>query len=86
MTGRDGGHTLYLHQFARDGVVLWGRLQGGSGSMISLAPNLHDNLAKSDGIEAEIIKLIDGYIARNGLDSPPGANSQGCGMASTPPV
>ena len=70
VTGQDGGHTLNLHKFARDGVVLLGRLQGGSGSMISLAPNLHENLAKSDGIEAEIIKLIDGYIARNGLDAP----------------
>lgn len=71
VTGRDGGHALNPHQFARDGVVLMGRLLGGSGAKIHLASDLHENLAKSDAIHDEIIKLIDGYIARQALDAPP---------------
>jgi putative flavoprotein involved in K+ transport len=70
VSGRDGGQTLNLHQFARDGVVLLGRLQGGREGKIWLAPDLKDSLAKADQVEADIVKLVDGYIAQNGLDAP----------------
>lgn len=70
ISGRDGGHTLNLHQFARDGVVLLGRLQGAQDGRIGLAPDLKDNLAKADKFEAEAVKLIDGYIQKTGLDAP----------------
>lgn len=71
LSGRDGGRTLNLHQFAHDGVVLLGRIQDGRDQMVRLAPDLKDNLAKADQIEAELVKLIDNYIARSGLDAPP---------------
>lgn len=70
LSGRDGGHSLNLHQFARDGVTLLGHLQGGQDKMIWLTPDLKGNLAKADGFEAQIVNLIDGYIARTGLDAP----------------
>jgi len=69
-TGKDGGHTINLHQFARDGVVLLGRLQAARGSKIMLAPDLKENLAKADKTEAGMIKMIDDYIEQNGLDVP----------------
>ncbi len=71
LSGRDGGHTINLHQFVRDGVVLLGRLNGASERKIWLAPDLKDNLAKADKFEADIVKLIDGYILQAGLDLPP---------------
>jgi putative flavoprotein involved in K+ transport len=69
-SGKDGGHTLNLHQFSRDGVVLLGRLSGASQDTIWLAPNMKENLAKVDQFERELCGLIDGYIAKAGLDAP----------------
>lgn len=70
LSGRDGGHTLNLHQFARDGVTLLGHLDGGRDRTIWFAPDLKENLAKADGFETQIVNLIDGYIARTGLTAP----------------
>lgn len=70
VSGKDGGHTLNVHQFARDGVVLLGRMQAAQGVEITLAPDLKENLAKSDKFQADLLKRIDGYIAKNGMDVP----------------
>ena len=70
VSGRDGGRSLNLHQFARDGVVLLGHLQGARESRVWLAPDLKENLAKTDKFEAELIKLIDGFIEQSGLNAP----------------
>jgi putative flavoprotein involved in K+ transport len=70
LSGRDGGHTLNLHQFARDGVHLLGRLTGANGGHILLADDLKENLAKADKFEADLVKMIDDYIWKNGLDLP----------------
>ena len=71
LTGRDGGHTLNLHRFARDEVTLLGRLQGGQDQTIRLAPDLQANLSKADELETQIVNLIDDYIIRTGMDAPP---------------
>lgn len=71
LSGVNGGHTLNLHQFARDGVTLLGHLRGAAGHRVSLVPDLHENLAKADGFEREGQKMIDGYIQANGIDAPP---------------
>ena len=71
VSGRDGGRNLNLHQFARDGVVLLGHLQGARENRVWLAPDLKDSLAKADKSEAESPKLIDGFIAQAGLKAPP---------------
>ena len=70
-SGKDGGHTINLHQFARDGVVLLGHMQGVQGAKITLVPDLKDNLARIDSEEAKLIGRVDRYIERNGLDAPP---------------
>ena len=70
VSGTNGGHTLNLHQFARDGVTLLGHLRGASGDTISLAPDLHETLARVDQFEREVQKMIDGYMQANGLDAP----------------
>jgi putative flavoprotein involved in K+ transport len=71
LSGTMGGHSLNLHQFARDGVTLLGHLRGIEGDKVLLAPDLHENLAKSDGFVIMGQKMIDGYIEANGLDVPP---------------
>jgi putative flavoprotein involved in K+ transport len=69
-TGKDGGHTINLHQFARDGVVLLGHIQSAQGDRILLASDLKENLSAADKFEAEMVKDIDKYIKSNGLDAP----------------
>lgn len=71
VSGARGGHSVNLHQFARDGVRLLGHLQGVDGDKILLAPDLTENLARTDKIEADLIGSIDGYIERNGIAAPP---------------
>jgi putative flavoprotein involved in K+ transport len=70
ISGTNGGHTLNLHQFARDGVTLLGHLRGAARDKLALAPDLHENLAKIDQFELEVLKTIDGYIHEHGLDAP----------------
>ncbi|NOQ40114.1 MAG: FAD-dependent oxidoreductase, partial [Anaerolineales bacterium] len=69
-TGKDGGHTINLHQFVRDGVVLLGHIQEVDQNQIILAADLHENLEKADKFEVEIVKKVDDYIEKKGLDSP----------------
>jgi putative flavoprotein involved in K+ transport len=70
VSGTKGGHTLNLHQFARDGVTLFGRFQSATDQTVIFAPDLHQNLTKVDHFEVEVLKAIDGYIQANGLDAP----------------
>ncbi|MGH2561182.1 MAG: NAD(P)-binding domain-containing protein [Thermomicrobiales bacterium] len=69
ISGSNGGHTLNLHQFSRDGVTLLGHLRGAADDKIALAPDLHENLAKVDGFERQAQNMIDGYIQAKGLDA-----------------
>jgi putative flavoprotein involved in K+ transport len=71
ISGANGGHTLNLHQFARDGVTLLGHLRGAASDKVVLAPDLHENLAKVDQFEREVLGAIDGYIQEHGLDAQP---------------
>ncbi|MCG3210830.1 MAG: putative oxidoreductase CzcO [Anaerolineae bacterium] len=70
VSGKGGGRTLNLHQFARDGVVLLGRIAGAQNGKIMLAPDLMENLAKVDKFESDVLKMIDTYIELNGLAVP----------------
>jgi putative flavoprotein involved in K+ transport len=65
LTGKDGGHSLDLHQFAKDGVVLLGRMRDAQGSRILLAPTLMESLTKIDNFVAETTAKIDQYIEKN---------------------
>ena len=70
VSGRDGGRSLNLHQFTRDGVVLLGRFLGAQGGTIYLAPDLKQTLAKVDQVEIDLVKMVDDYIAKSDLDAP----------------
>jgi putative flavoprotein involved in K+ transport len=70
LSGRDGGRSLNLHQFARDGVQLLGRIQDGRDGRIWLAPDLKEKLAQADKFEREIVRLVDNFITQSGLDVP----------------
>ncbi len=69
-TGKDGGHTINLHQFVKDGVVLLGHVQNIQGDHLLLVPDLMTSLAHNDKFEADLIKRIDDHIEMNRLDNP----------------
>jgi putative flavoprotein involved in K+ transport len=70
LSGKDGGHSINLNKFHRDGVVLLGKLRGASGDTVYFAPDLHENLARTDRLEADILKWVDNYILVNRIDAP----------------
>lgn len=69
-TGKNGGHDINLHQFCRDGIILLGHLRGVENGKVFFAPDLKKNLAAADDAAANIIKTVDEYIEKNGLDIP----------------
>jgi putative flavoprotein involved in K+ transport len=70
LSGKYGGHTINLHQFARNGVTLLGRLVGVEGHCIALAPDLHENLANADQASENFKQAVDAFIRRTGMDVP----------------
>ena len=70
VTGKNGGHSLNLHQFARDGVHLLGHVAGAENGKVIFAPDLKENLARVDKSEKDIIGMIDRYIESNGVNAP----------------
>ena len=71
ISGKNGGESLNLHQFARDGVVLLGHVRDARDGQIILAPDLKETLAKVDKFESDTLKRVDDYITRAGLCVPP---------------
>lgn len=71
VTGAMGGHTLNLHQFARDGVRLFGHFGGADGNQVRFEPDLHECLGRADGFEKEAQAMIDSCIAASGMEAPP---------------
>ena len=70
VTGKDGGHTLNLHQFALDGVTLLGRLEGANGAEVRIADDLYESLAAADKAATQMKKGIDKFIEKAGIDAP----------------
>jgi putative flavoprotein involved in K+ transport len=70
ISGKNGGHTLNLHQFARDGVVLLGRVRDAREGKLILAPDLHKTLQKVDQFEVNALQKINDYIDRAALKAP----------------
>jgi putative flavoprotein involved in K+ transport len=70
LSGTNGGHTINLHQFARDGVTLLGHVRGVEGHRVTFVPDLYENLGKADGFEMFGKQMIDGFIEANDIEAP----------------
>ena len=70
ISGKNGGESLNLHQFARDGVVLLGHVRGARDGQLIIVPDLKEALAKVDQFEINALKAVDQYIVRMGLNAP----------------
>jgi putative flavoprotein involved in K+ transport len=71
VTGRDGGRDIDLRQRALEGMMLYGRLDGIHGPVLTFKPDLAANLDKADEVCESIKTSIDKYIASAGMDAPP---------------
>jgi putative flavoprotein involved in K+ transport len=70
LTGKNGGYTLNLHQFARNRVVLLGRLVDVRDNTILLAPDLRENLAFADKGSDDFKNNVDAFVRETGMDVP----------------
>ena len=70
VSGKNGGQSLNLHQFARDGVVLLGHVRDAREGRLIIAQDMKDILAKVDQFEVDALKRVDDYVARTGLSVP----------------
>ena len=70
LSGKYGGHTINLHQFARNGVTLLGRLIGAEGHRIALAPDLQEHLANADKASEDFKQEVDAFVRRTDMDVP----------------
>jgi putative flavoprotein involved in K+ transport len=70
ITGKNGGHTINLHQFCRDGIHLLGHVSDILEGNIFFKSDLKENLAKVDKFEKEFLDRIDSAILQQGLSDP----------------
>lgn len=70
LSGRDGGKTLNLRRFGREGVVLLGKVAGVAGDCLYLADDLTQNLQAADTAAARLCGMIDKRIEESGIEAP----------------
>jgi putative flavoprotein involved in K+ transport len=71
VSGRDGGKTLNLRRYGRNGVTLLGKVAGIDGDCLYLAGDLADNLNLADKISRQLCQMLDKQIAAQGVEAPP---------------
>jgi putative flavoprotein involved in K+ transport len=59
-----------MHAFARDGMVLLGRLASIDGRVLHFTPDLYERLAAADAHDTPARRVVDAYIDTHGLDYP----------------
>jgi putative flavoprotein involved in K+ transport len=70
VTGRDGGHDIDLRQFAREGMLLYGRLRDVRETVLQFADDLEPNLDNADKVADNIKNTIDAHIESHAIDAP----------------
>jgi putative flavoprotein involved in K+ transport len=78
VTGRDGGRDIDLRKFAREGMRLYGALDGGRGTRLTFRDTLTRSLDQADSVYNSICRDIDRYLQREGIDAPAGRHYEPC--------
>ena len=71
VSGRDGGRTISLHNFRRDGVRLLGKLADADGETVRFADDLRRNMESADRFSRTFQQGVDALVEREGIDAPP---------------
>lgn len=69
-SGKNGGHSLNLHKFYRDGIVLLGHVQAIQDGIIKFAPDLKESLKKVDNFEVDFVHTVDAAILTKQIQAP----------------
>jgi putative flavoprotein involved in K+ transport len=83
VTGVHGGYDVDLRRSAERGLLLAGRLRAISEGKLAFIDDLEMSLRAGDRAYADFKSEVDAYIARQGLDMPPGSDD---GAKSTKPL
>jgi putative flavoprotein involved in K+ transport len=70
VSGTRGGHTLSLHQLAREGVGILGRLEGVSGNRLVFAGDAERNARHADEVAERWRRRIDRYSEQADVYAP----------------
>ncbi len=73
VTGRDGGRDIDLRRFAKEGMELYGQLEGFEDGALRFRPSLREALDGADRTYNGINASIDKYIAEKGINAPAGS-------------
>ncbi|MCR9135699.1 MAG: NAD(P)-binding domain-containing protein [Alphaproteobacteria bacterium] len=76
LTGRDGGGTVSLHDYAKRGVHLLGRLEGVDGNTMRFGDNLQDDMRYADEFSDDLMRRIDDHIAAAQINAPPPTDAE----------
>ncbi|MGA0533261.1 MSMEG_0569 family flavin-dependent oxidoreductase [Hansschlegelia sp. KR7-227] len=71
VTGRDGGRDIDLRRFAKEGMELYGALEGFEAGALRFRGDLAASLDSADKTYNGINAAIDKHIAENGIEAPP---------------
>jgi putative flavoprotein involved in K+ transport len=71
VSGRDGGKTINLRRYGRNGVTLLGKIKGASEGHIFLADDLAQNLRLADKLSQQLCQMLDKQMAVQGVKAPP---------------
>lgn len=71
VSGRDGGKTINLRRYGREGVTLLGKVVQSSHGQLGLADDLADNLHLADKIAGQLRQMLDKQILAQGVEAPP---------------
>jgi putative flavoprotein involved in K+ transport len=78
ISGTDDGHSLSLQSLARLGVELLGRVDGGEGEELRFGDNVAEHARFADEAAAALLRGVDEYIERDGIDAPPAVLEPSC--------
>lgn len=83
VSGKNGGHTLSLHDFHRDGITLLGRLAAVEGMALRFDDDLSANMAQADAYAEAFMAGIDRHIELSGIAAPPATSEE---LSGGPPA
>jgi putative flavoprotein involved in K+ transport len=76
VSGRDGGKTINLRHYGRNGVTLLGKVTNVRDDYIYFADDLVDNLNQADKLARQLCRTLDKQIAVQGVEAPPPADEE----------
>jgi putative flavoprotein involved in K+ transport len=85
-SGRGGGRSLNLREFAARGITLLGKITWADGDRLDLRDDLHENLDRADGFAQQLCDMIDERIEEAGIAAPVDATRPPAVSIPTPPT